>query len=494
MLFSLLAVATGLAAGPTPQPDILLIMPDQMRGDCLSILGHPAVRTPNVDSLAREGMLFRRAYSTCPSCIPARHALLTGLFPATSGDVGFAPILITHPTLPALLGAAGYATALVGRNMHQDPPNKTVGYQHEIQGTTCGAENDAYDSFLKRATGSPVGLNVLVPQWGLSLNGWTATAWRLADDLHPTAWTVREARHTLAAAETNKPLFLTFSITAPHPPLLPPKTYFDKYFRTNLPAPAHGDWVDWKALSPTGDKVGQRVRLEGDVLRTAQAGYFGLIEHLDAQIVPLVAEFKERSRKAGRAWVIVFTSDHGEMLGDHGYFRKCEPYEGAANIPFIIAGSPEMKFKSGQRCASPVCLEDLLPTFLELAGAPCPQPMDGVSLLPVLRGGQAGVHAVLPTEHSPCYAPDQAFQALTDGRFKYIWRPRNGTEQLFNLDQDPREEHDLAHDPAQAGVLAQWHARMVRSLAGRPEGFSDGTNLVAGQPYPAIQVGKPNQK
>src|SRR6185369_2578653 len=122
-------------------------------------------------------------------------------------------------------------------------------------------------------------------------------------------------------------------------PLFPPKRFFEFYHKQKLPPAAHGDWVDWQALSPKGDKPGHRVRLEGEALRATQAGYFGLIEQLDEQIAPLIAEFKQRSEKAGRPWVIIFTTDHGEMLGDHGYFRKCEPYEGASQIPFIIAGS-----------------------------------------------------------------------------------------------------------------------------------------------------------
>lgn len=227
--------------------------------------------------------------------------------------------------------------------------------------------------------------------------------------------------------------------------------------------------------------------LEGDTLRATEAGYFGLIDQLDDQIAPLIAEFKERSRRANRPWVIIFTSDHGEMLGDHGFFRKCEPFEGAANIPFLVAGSPELGFKRGLRSMQPVCLEDVMPTLLELAGASCPKPMDGISLVPVLRGEKQEIQACLHFEHAPCYSQQQAFQALTDGHFKYIWRPLNGTEHLFDLTSDPREEHDLAKVPSQRALLEQWRARMVKQLAHRPEGFSDGTNLITGRPYPPLQ-------
>jgi arylsulfatase len=489
ILLSFSVAAVGWAAESKPQqPDILLIMPDQMRGDCFSLLGHPAVRTPHLDKLAQEGALFRRAYSTCPSCIPARHSMLTGLFPATSGVVGFAARPITYPTLPQLLRDSGYTTLLVGRWMHQAPKDESYGYQKEIRGSTYVADDD-YDNYLKKVAPDTGGIRNVVATLGVSFNRWEAKPWPLADDLHPTAWIVRQACQTLKDVPAEKPLFLTASFFAPHPPLFPPKRYFDAYAAQKLPAPAHGDWVDWKALSSTGDKQGHRVLLEGDTLRATQAGYFGLIEHLDDQIPPLIAEFKERSQKAGRPWIIVFTSDHGEMLGDHGFFRKCEPFEGAANIPFLVAGSPELGFKAGLRSSQPVCLEDVMPTLLELAGARFPKPMDGVSLLPVLRGEKQVVREWLHSEHAPCYSQEQAFHAFTDGHFKYIWRPQDGTEYLFNLDKDPREEHDLTKVAADRGLLEQCRARLIKSVAGRPEGFTDGSKLIAGRPYPPLQGG-----
>jgi arylsulfatase A-like enzyme len=175
------------------------------------------------------------------------------------------------------------------------------------------------------------------------------------------------------------------------------------------------------------------------------------------------------------------------MLGDHGFFRKCEPFEGSANIPFLVAGSPELGFKPGLRSTQPVCLEDIMPTMLDLAGAPCPKPMDGVSLVPVLRGEKRAVRECLHFEHAPCYSEQQAFHALTDGHFKYVWRPQDGTEHLFDLAADPREEHDLAKAASQRALLEQWRVRMVKQLADRPEGFSDGTNLISGRPYPPLQ-------
>jgi len=480
----------GAAEQPNPispaQPDILLIMPDQMRGDCISLRLHPVLRTPHMDDLGREGAIFRRAYSTCPSCIPARHSLLTGLYPSSSGVVGYAARPITSPTLPQLLAETGYTTFLVGRYMHQAPQNESYGYQKEIRGSTY-IDGDDYDTFLKKNAPDSGGIRNLVSTLGLSMNGWEAKPWPLKEEWHPTEWIVAQGRQVLGKVPSGKPLFLTISFFAPHSPLFPPKRYFDYYHEQKLPPAAFGDWVDRKILSPKGDRQGHRVLLEGETLRSTQAGYFGLIEHLDEQIAPLIAEFKKRSQKAGRPWLILLTSDHGEMLGDHGFFRKCEPYEGAANIPFLVAGSPELGFKPGLRPAQPVCLEDIMPTLLSLAAARTPAHMDGIDLAPVLRGEKQGVREWLHSEHAPCYSKAQAFHALTDGHCKYIWRPLDGSEHLFDLDHDPREERDLTRDDSHRMLLLECRTRLIKLLANRPEGFSDGAKLIADRPYPPLQ-------
>ena len=477
-----------LAAETPKKPDILLIMPDQMRGDCLSILGHPVVRTPRLDELAKRGVLFRRAYTTVASCIPARYALLTGLYPQTSGVVGFAAKPFATPSMPGLLSKAGYATVLVGRNMHQRPESGSCGYQKRLLGSTYVA-NDEYDKFLKQSAPQTGGIRGLVKKLGVTYNHWQAKPWPLADNLHPTAWIVDQSRKVIREADAGQPLFLTTSFYAPHPPLFPPKKYFDACAKRKLPPPARGDWVDWKALSPKGDRNGHRVLLEGETLRAAQAGYFGLIEHIDSRISSLIQDFQARSDKAGRPWVVVVTSDHGEMLGDHGYFRKCEPYEGSANIPFIICGSPELGFKGGLRVKQPVCLEDIMPTLLALAGTECPAVVDGVNLAPTLRGREEVIREWLHFEHSSCYSKEQAYHALADCRFKYIWRPEDGTEHLFDLDKDPAEQHDLSKDASHRGTLDAWRERLVKRLADRPEGFVAGGKLVPGRPYRALNAG-----
>ena len=479
---------SALAGVNTPRPDMLLIMPDQMRGDCLSVLEHPAVKTPHFDALARHGALFRRAYTPVASCIPARYALLTGLHPQTSGVVGYAAKPIKTPTLPGLLSEAGYASVLVGRYMHQLPASGTCGYDKEVLGSTH-VDGDEYDRFLQREAPQTGGIRKLVKDLGITYNHWQAAPWPLANELHPTEWIVRQSKEVVREADTSQPLFLTTSFYAPHPPLFPPKRYFEKYMAQELPSPAHGDWVDWTALSPEGNRNGHRVLLQGQTLRRAQAGYYGLIEHLDDQIASLVADFKARSEEAGRPWVIVVTSDHGELMGDHGYYRKCEPYEGSANIPFIISGSPALGFKKGQRIGQPVCLEDIMPTFLALAGIERPSHIDGVNLVPTLQGRKRTIRPWLHFEHAPCYSQAQAYHALTDGRYKYIWRPADGREQLFDLDRDIREERDLSGDATHEENLQTWRQRLVHRLADRPEGFSPIGEPVSSRPCRALAAG-----
>ncbi len=466
-------------------PDILLIMPDQLRGDCLGLAGHPVLRTPVLDEIGGQGAHFTRATSTCPSCIPARRCLLTGQFPATGGMVGFRGAPLTVPTLPDLLRQGGYATRLAGRYMHQEPYGEPYGYEEQILGSTY-IPHDDYARFLDERAPHVGGIRGVAS----SFNGWHAHPWPLGEDLHPTNWTTAAARRLLAAAPDGKPLFLTASTYAPHPPLVPPAWYLDYYLRRDLPAAARGDWVDWETLRATGAAVdAPRVRLEGDALRLAQAGYFGLIHHLDDQLYWLVQAFTERSGRRRRPWMIVVTSDHGEMLGDHGYFRKCEPYEGSAHIPLLIRGSQDLGFVSALTHAGPVCLEDILPTLLDVAGLPPPAGIDGVSLAPLLRGETtAPVRPFLHAEHAPCYSAQQAFHSLTDGVWKYIWRPHDGSEQLFNLAADPRETADLASRPEHDAQCRRWRHELIHRLEGRPEGFTDGRRLIAGRPYPPLMA------
>jgi len=462
------------------KPNILLLMPDQMRGDCLGLEGHPSLLTPNMDEIGAKGAHFERAYTTSASSIPARRSLLTGQYPSTNRMVGFrGGCPITSPTLPEVLKDNGYNTVLAGRNMHQYPSSESYGYEERILGSTY-VKGDQYFSEIEKEAPESDG----VMGHGISLNGWTAKPWHLPEYLHPTNWVVRKSRSILEERDSEDPLFMTASFYAPHPPLIPPEFYMQRYLRLQLPPADIGDW----AVPPENNGIGagidaHRTCLEGEALRSAQAGYFGLINHLDDQIYYLINDFKIKSMREGRPWVIVFTSDHGEMLGDHYYFRKCEPYEGSSRIPLLIQGSRDLGLKSNISTQSPVCLEDIMPTLLDLAAVTAPDGMDGKSLVPILKGEGDSVRTHLHTEHAPCYSQKQAYHMLTDGEFKYIWRPLDGEEQLFNINKDPGEEKDLSTVESFRGQLLSWRELLIQELSGRPEGFTDGEKLIPGKEY-----------
>ena len=465
------------------RPNIILIMTDQQRGDCLGVEDHPCLLTPNMDSLAGAGTRFSRAYTTCPSCIPARRSLLSGQFPATNGMPGFVGRVDWDPpaTLPGTLSDAGYQTFLVGRSMHQHPPRKRYGYDHMILGSGYVAGDD-YDEDLRRQSGAADGFN----SHGLPFNGWNARPWHLDERLHPTYWIVDQAMRFLATRDPSCPFFLTVSFYAPHPPLCPPAFYMDRYLRAYLPEPVIGDWAeDPGEVSGINVQAARGVKLDGETWRSAAAGYFGLTNHIDDQIFRLLAARGEAAVDWSNT-VVIFTSDHGEMLGDHYMYRKCEPYEGSARIPMLVRGGGDLGFAEGQVVDRPVCLEDLMPTCLDLAGIDTPDHVDGESLAPWLRGEQPGWREYLHSEHAPCYSEQQAYHMLTDGKWKYIWRPTDGSEQLFDLTTDPEERHDAASETVDAAELTAWRARLIEHLKDRPEGFTDGDQLIAGRPYPPL--------
>jgi len=176
---------------------------------------------------------------------------------------------------------------------------------------------------------------------------------------------------------------------------------------------------------------------------------------------------------------ICFTSDHGEMLGDHHMFRKAYPYEGSAHVPLILKAPKGGDIAPRTVCGPVVELRDIMPTLLECAGLPIPETVEGRSFLPFARGQSPAWRPYLHGEHTVL---GQALHWLTDGHEKYVWFSGAGHEQLFDLDRDPQECRDLARDPANAARVAAWRRALIQELAGREEGFTDGERLIAGRP------------
>lgn len=465
-----------------PQPNILVIMAEQHRGDSLSCEGHPVLLTPTMDHIAGRGVRFSNAYSTCPVCIPARRSFLSGQFPSTHGVVGYADKPWSGSSIADGMSRAGYQTAWIGRDMHQEPADERCGFGKTILSGLRDPDN-AYDRFLE--DNQPEGGGGYYGS-GVMHNDYTARPFHLPDNLHHTTWTVNQALSWLEQRDRGCPFFLVVSFLAAHPPLIPPACYFERYIRTGVPDPFIGDW----ATPPENDGIGMgqassRVNLKGEALLSARAGYYGLINHVDDQLNRLLNPVTGIQRMTDDNTAIIMTSDHGEMLGDHYCWGKSLPYEGAARIPLLISAPEQFGIGAGKVIDKPVGLEDIMPTVLEMAGVDVPDSVDGKSLLPLLREDGDGESNWRNCIHIECAAP-RAFHALTDGKEKYVWFAQDGREQLFDLTSDPGECCNMVDDPGCTGKVSRWRQLMAKELTGRPEGFSDGNVLISGRPYPSI--------
>ncbi len=465
----------------TDKPNILLFINEQHRGDCLGINGHPVLMTPNMDAIAGAGVRFTHAYTTCPTCIAARRSILSGQFPSTHGMLGFQEGVEWNieQTLPAVLANNGYETAWIGRSMHQHPREKRFGFEHIVTLTMDAlSERDYQIAFRKQRPDDWEGIYGT----GVMNNDWTARPWHLEEDLHPTNWTVHEALRFLRERDESRPFFLVVSFLAAHPPLLPPAFYLDRYIRTGVPDPVIGDWAVPPPNNGKGlDVGGSSVNLSSEALLCARAGYYGLLNHLDDQIRRILNPNRGVDRMTGHNTIVALTSDHGEMLGDHYRWHKIVPYEPSARIPFLMRAPQRFGLKPGSVVQEPVTLADIMPTLLDMAEIPVPDTVDGQSLLPLLRDERVTKRPYVHIEHAPVH------HCLTDGKEKYIWFAADGREQFFRLSDDPMECRDLSSVPEESDRISRWRSLMISELKDRPEGFTDGTRLISGRPFPAAR-------
>lgn len=472
------------------KPNILFITVDQMRWDCLSILGHPIVETPNLDRLVQTGVLFRNAYSATPTCVPARAAIMTGMSQRSHGRVGYQDRVPWHyeHTLAGELTKAGYHTQCVGK-MHVYPVRNLCGfhnvvlhdgYMHHYRQQSENSYDkhfnqcDDYLQWLRQTAGAELDIT----DNGLDCNSSSMTRpWHLAEQFHPTNWVATQSIDFLRRRDPGKPFFLWSSFVRPHSPLDPPQAYLDMYLGADMPEPPVGDWVDHDqaehgAYDPTPIFGKQSKRR----LDRARAGYYALITHLDDQIGRLINALQEYGVQ--RDTVIVFASDHGEMMGDHHFYRKSVPYEGSTKVPFIVCDpTGRLGLKAGSRSEAVTELRDLMPTLLDVASADIPGTVEGSSVLPLCRGESPTWRDYIHGEH-----PYESFsnQYVTDGREKYIWYSQTGVEHFFDLTADPQECTNLALNPSYKATVDRWRKRLISELEGREEGYVQDGKLVVG--------------
>jgi len=459
----------GRAALRSSRPHILLLMADQFRGDCFGAAGNSVIRTPNLDRLAREGALFACAYSSTPTCTPARSALLTGLSPWRHGMLGYGRVAERYPVeKPRALRETGYYTFGIGK-MHWHPQRNPHGFHQVLLDESGRVESPDFRSDYRAWFWSQAP-NLDPDATGIGWNSYRAAPYVLPEQVHPTHWTGRTAVRFLESYNRPEPFFLKVSFARPHSPYDPPERFWKLYEDARPPEAVVGRWAErYAARSWQRDDIWHGDLGPGQVRRSRQ-GYYGSASFVDEQIGRIL-EALER-----RGWLeqtlILFTADHGDMTGDHHLWRKSYAYEASARIPMLLRWPQGMVSRPrGQRLSQPVELRDVLPTFLEAAGATPAEKLDGESLLKLVRGQAEGWRAWIDLEHDVCYSPENHWSALTDGRWKYIFHAHDGREQLFDLAQDPAEQNDLGADAAFESTLRLWRGRLVEHLAERGEHF-----------------------
>lgn len=464
------------------KPNILLLMTDQMRGDCMGIAGHPDVKTPHLDTLADQGLYFKNAYSPCPSCIPARVELHTGLSPQTAGRVGYQDgIRWNYPhTLAGELTKAGYYTHMVGK-MHVHPLRSLQGF-HNVD------LHDGYLGYYRKAD-MPYYENQLVADdyfhWlkttqaggkdvtdtGLECNSYAARPWMYEEELHPTNWVSKKCIDFLRKRDRDMPFFMAASYVRPHAPLDAPQCYFDMYQNMTLRSPSVGDW-DTPDMGGS-DKVHNSCRASHDkeLIRQQLVGYYACITHIDHQIERILQELNSQGESGNT--IIIFTSDHGDELCDHGLNRKAMPYQGSTHIPMIISGASKYLEPCTNSAERLVALRDIMPTCLSIAGEKIPDTIEGKDMLK-----DSFERDYLHGEHSYGKNSNHFIVTLTD---KYIWYSQSGREHYFDLAHDENETRDLINSSQHQKRIGELREILVRELSGREEGYSDGKKLIVGK-------------
>ena len=455
------------------RPNLLLITTDQQRGDCLGCDGHPVLETPYLDELAEQGARFPHAYTSVPSCTPARAGILTGMDQWHHGRLTMtgADPLEYPATLPGELAKAGYHTQAVGK-MHHAPQRRLYGFHHMVldeSGRRMGDFISDYHLFFEQHKQGAYGYRDHSVDW----NSWMARPSHLPEHLHPTHWTASEGIKFLQQRDPTKPFFMWLSFARPHSPYDAPQAYWDMYIHNeDIPKPAIGDWAAEFDHEIADVNAPRTHRTDAETHR-ARAGYYGNITFIDHQIGRVLYELRRHDPNTYRNTLIIFTSDHGDMMGDHHHWRKTYAYEGSARIPFIVKYPDAWRdVARGVAYDHPIELRDVMPTMLHAAGVDIPASVDGQSLLDIARGQADSWREFVQGEHTTCYTREHGMQYVTDGHEKYIYFHHTGEEQFFNLDDDPLECCELSKDPACADRVALWRGRLaeINENRGDPRG------------------------
>ena len=477
------------------KPNIVLIMVDQMRGDGLGVNGNEFIETPNLDMMATEGYNFENAYTAVPSCIASRTSILTGMSQKSHGRVGYEDGVSWNykNTIASEFSKAGYHTQCIGK-MHVYPERNLCGFHNimlhdgylhfarnkEGKASTQIEQCDDYLKWFREKKGH----NVDLIDIGLDCNSWVSRPWGYEENLHPTNWVVNESIDFLRRRDPSKPFFLNMSFVRPHSPLDPPKFYFDMYKDEELPEHLMGDWANKEDEENRGKDINcVKGIINKKTLKRAKAAYYGSITHIDHQIGRFLIALSEYGELNNT--IFLFVSDHGDMMGDHNWFRKGIPYEGSTRVPFFIYDPGNLlKGKKGKVFDEVLELRDIMPTLLDFAHISIPDSVEGLSLKDLIEERNSTWREYIHGEHS--FGEDSNHYIVTK-RDKFLWFSQRGEEQYFDLEKDPKELTNLINSEEYKDRIDYLRKILIKELEGREEGYTDGNKLLKGYPVSTLK-------
>ncbi len=447
---------THMSKPPCSQPHVLFISVDQWPGHLLGCAGHPVIQTPTLDHLARLGTRFTRAYAESPICIPSRRSMMTGLSPKGHGDRSFNPTL-RMPNVPSLAQSfrnAGYQANAIGK-LHVYPPRDRIGFDDVLlaeEGRPKLGAIDDYEMYL--ASRGHAGEQFM---HGMNNNDYLNRPWHLDEASHVTNWITREAAKTIKRRDPTRPSFWHVSYSHPHPPLAPLQCYLDMYRDMTLDAPWHGEWEKTLKI-PALDAVRDYwpVSDNPDTHKQLRQAYYALCTHIDHQLRILWGTLREEDLLQNT--VILFTADHGDMLGNFGLWAKRMFYEGSSALPMILIDTAQgQRVQANHVDSRLVGLQDIMPTLLDLAGIDIPASVEGLSMV----GAQKR-----PFLYGECREDAGATRMVHDGQHKLIWYPAGNVVQLFDLARDPQERVDCAAQASYQPIRQHLESILISQLYG----------------------------
>ncbi len=458
------------------KPNIVLIMSDQHHKRAMSWAGHPYVKTPAMDRLASKGFSFRQTFCNYPLCGPSRAAFMTAQHPYENKVVtNTGEIRTDTPTFAHQFLASGYETVLSGR-MHFVGIDQRHGFEKRLIGDVPESAHISAGWKLSNVLGELAG-TAGMSKHGVEKSGPGRSGY-LSYDEHVTKATVKflEDRKT---NPSDKPYMMTVGYVMPHCPFVAESDDFYQYW-DQLPTPQTSE-ESLGEQHPFTEELrrhwGVNPLPDAQTQKRTAAAYLGMVNHLDRQINAVVQAI-EASGEADNT-IIVYTSDHGEQLGEHGLWWKSTFYEGSIGVPLIIARPNDPR--AGEETQANVSLMDIGPTLLDLAGLDPLPGASGKSFRCVLDGQEADWCDEVFAEQTKSMVGDAMSDVgfpqrmLKQGSWKYVYyhgmRP-----QLFNTTEDPNEEHDLWNDPAQADRIKAMHARVLQDWDPEKENKRHQTN------------------